>query len=78
MLRGKDGNYDVNKVLKNNIVIEEKRAEMYNELSEVFSAEQLNKIYRSEMEMARNMIQGHNPQMGNQPFNKPNNPKPTR
>ena len=78
LLRGKDGNYDVNKVLKNNIVIEEKRAEMYNELSEVFSAEQLNKIYRSEMEMARNMVQGHNPQMGNQPFNKPNNPKPTR
>ncbi|MBQ1969117.1 MAG: hypothetical protein II371_05975 [Flavobacteriales bacterium] len=78
LLRGKDGRYDVNKVLENNVAIEKKRAEMYGELSKIFSAEQLNKLYRSEMEMARNMVQGRPMQMGSNPqHNKPNT-KPTR
>ncbi len=77
LLKGKDGQYNVSQVMKNNITIEEKRASMYDELSKVLSAEKVNKLYRSEMEMARHMVQGGRQMpMGGQ-NNKPQ-PKPYR
>ena len=56
------GKQTIDQVLKNNIVIEQKRQEMYKALGKTLSDEQLAKLYRADLQFARRMMgPGKNP-----------------
>lgn len=48
----------LNKIFQTNISIEQKRLEMYKSLSKILSEEQLGKLYKADIQFARNMMSG--------------------
>ena len=50
------GKQTIDQVFKNNIVIEQKRQEMYKSLGKILSDEQLAKLYKADLQFARRMM----------------------
>ncbi len=53
-----EGMEALNKIFQTNISIEQKRLEMYKSLSKILSEEQLGKLYKADIQFARNMMSG--------------------
>lgn len=53
-----EGMEAINKIFQTNISIEQKRLEMYKSLGKILSDEQLGKLYKADIQFARNMMSG--------------------
>lgn len=57
-VKNTEGMEAINKIFQTNISIEQKRLEMYKSLGKILTDEQLGKLYKADIQFARNMMSG--------------------